>query len=60
MNILGPLEASGVDLGPIWEQFLSQFGGSVRLWGATLEREPCGAKKVRKIAREQLEFHKLF
>ena len=45
--IFGSPEASGVDLGLMFDQLLSQFGGSVRLWGASLEREPYGAEQGR-------------
>ena len=56
----GLLEASGVDFGSILELFLSNFGASERLWEATLEREPGGAQKVRKIANTPLEFQLFF
>ena len=56
----GLLEASGVDFGSIFELFLSHFGASERLWEATLEREPGGAQKVRKIANTPLEFQLFF
>ena len=58
MSNFGLLEAS--DFGLIWELFLSHFGASERLWEATLEREPGGAQKVRKIANTPLEFQLFF
>ena len=46
--IVGLLEASGVDFDLILEQFLSQFGASVRLWGELWKERLAEPKKSEK------------